>query len=310
MTISTTKNKIQYTGDGTTTLFIYDFLVPLASDMLVTVDGAEIASGFTINGAGDPSGGNVTFTVAPVDQVVIVLFRAVPLTQEMDLRPYDAFPADAVEDAFDRLTMMIQDVQELVSRAISASITLPEGTTLVWPDYIAGHGVQWAAEEIQLENTATPLATIVADATAQAQAASVSASSALISEINADDSETRAQEWAENPEDIPVTTGPDKFSALHWAEKAKSAVTDIPIANQIVYTDTPGWGVAEVQAALDHIGANFAVQGASYLKSETYSNSEVYAKGETYSQAEVDTLDAIIVTNATDTAVAMAIALG
>lgn len=31
----------------------------------------------------------------------------------------------------------------------------------------------------------------------------------------------RAQEWAENPEDDPVTTGPDAFSALHWAAKAE-----------------------------------------------------------------------------------------
>lgn len=37
----------------------------------------------------------------------------------------------------------------------------------------------------------------------------------------ASDSALLAQKWASNPEDVPVTTIPDKFSALHWAEKAR-----------------------------------------------------------------------------------------
>ncbi|MDM9629548.1 hypothetical protein QTL95_27055 [Rhizobium sp. S152] len=51
-----------------------------------------------------------------------------------------------------------------------------------------------------------------------AQEANDSAESAAISETN-------AQKWATNPEDTPVTTGPDKFSAYHWAQKAAAAVT-------------------------------------------------------------------------------------
>ena len=33
----------------------------------------------------------------------------------------------------------------------------------------------------------------------------------------------KAEEWAQNPEDTPVETGPDQFSALHWAAKAEAA---------------------------------------------------------------------------------------
>jgi hypothetical protein len=32
---------------------------------------------------------------------------------------------------------------------------------------------------------------------------------------------TKANEWAENPEGVPVETGPDQFSALHWSAKAQ-----------------------------------------------------------------------------------------
>ncbi|RLC09106.1 MAG: hypothetical protein DRI24_22335, partial [Deltaproteobacteria bacterium] len=120
MTISTTKNKIQYIGDGVTTTFIYDFLVPSDDDMVVTFDGARVSSGYTVTGSGDPVGGTVIFDTAPsapvegASEAIIVLVRSVPQTQEMDLRPYDAFPADTVEGAFDKLTLITQDLQEQV----------------------------------------------------------------------------------------------------------------------------------------------------------------------------------------------------
>lgn len=37
-------------------------------------------------------------------------------------------------------------------------------------------------------------------------------------------SATLAGKWATEAEDVPVTTGPDKFSAFHWAQKAASVV--------------------------------------------------------------------------------------
>jgi hypothetical protein len=43
--------------------------------------------------------------------------------------------------------------------------------------------------------------------------------SASISATNASASETKAQQWAENPEDVPVEPG--EFSAYHWAKKAE-----------------------------------------------------------------------------------------
>ena len=36
-----------------------------------------------------------------------------------------------------------------------------------------------------------------------------------------------AEAWAENPEDVPVETGPNKFSALHWAAKAAASAASI-----------------------------------------------------------------------------------
>ena len=37
----------------------------------------------------------------------------------------------------------------------------------------------------------------------------------------------KAEEWAQNPEDTPVETGPDQFSALHWAAKAEAVAAQV-----------------------------------------------------------------------------------
>ena len=53
-----------------------------------------------------------------------------------------------------------------------------------------------------------------------------SANSAAISEKNALASETKAYQWAENPEDVPVEDG--KYSAYHWARKAENIAVSPP----------------------------------------------------------------------------------
>lgn len=46
------------------------------------------------------------------------------------------------------------------------------------------------------------------------------ATAAALSETNAATSEGKALDWATEDEDVPVETGPDQFSAFHWAQKA------------------------------------------------------------------------------------------
>ena len=121
MTVSSTINKSTYIADGVTTVFAYNWLLPSVSDMEVWFENIEQPSGWTVLGAGDPNGGTVTFDVAPVDQTEITLLRSIAIDQEMDLRPYDPFPADTVEDAFDKLTLICQDIQEQVDRSLKAA---------------------------------------------------------------------------------------------------------------------------------------------------------------------------------------------
>ena len=70
-------------------------------------------------------------------------------------------------------------------------------------------------------NAATAAGKSAQDAAASAGQAATSASDAATSSEAAAQSSVKAREWAEKAEDTPVETG--KYSALHWAEKSRSA---------------------------------------------------------------------------------------
>lgn len=57
--------------------------------------------------------------------------------------------------------------------------------------------------------------------------AQTSEDNAATSETNAAASEAKAEDWAVEVEDTPVETGPDEFSALHWAAKAAATAAAI-----------------------------------------------------------------------------------
>jgi len=77
-----------------------------------------------------------------------------------------------------------------------------------------------AAEQSAIEAAASAAEAFVSENNASSSAtdSSNSASASLASE-------NKAEEWAQNPEDVPVETGPDQFSALHWAAKAEELST-------------------------------------------------------------------------------------
>jgi hypothetical protein len=62
-----------------------------------------------------------------------------------------------------------------------------------------------------------------AAALASEQAAAASESAAGASETAAEAARDKASEWADKAEDSPVETGPDRFSAFHWSEKAAAS---------------------------------------------------------------------------------------
>ncbi|HGN8793824.1 TPA: hypothetical protein ACK1ZR_003747 [Klebsiella michiganensis] len=115
MTVSTEVDHNDYTGNGVTTSFPYTFRIFTKTDLMVqVVDLNEnitvltLDTDYSVTGAGAYSGGSVVLPSPLENGWQISISRELPATQETDLRNQGKFFAEVHEDAFDKLTMLIQ----------------------------------------------------------------------------------------------------------------------------------------------------------------------------------------------------------
>ena len=141
MSVSSTNNKVSFSGNGSTNAFAYNFKIFADADLEVIIrasDGAEtiktLTTHYTVSGAGNDAGGTVTFTSGntPASGQTVVIRRNLSLTQGTDYVENDPFPANSHEDGLDRLTFIAQGAQEQIDRSFKVSktnsITTPEFT--------------------------------------------------------------------------------------------------------------------------------------------------------------------------------------
>lgn len=117
MTVSTEVDHNDYTGNGTTTNFDYNFRVFKRTDLVVSVLDLDnnltvltLDTDYTVTGAGGYNGGKVILSAPLGNGWKISISRNLPLTQDTDLRNQGSFFPEVHEDAFDKLTMLIQQV--------------------------------------------------------------------------------------------------------------------------------------------------------------------------------------------------------
>ena len=133
MTVSSTTVKNSYSGNGSTTQFAYGYKIFADSDLIVIIrvnsTGTEtvktLTTHYTVAGAGDASGGSITFTSGntPASGETVVIIREVPQTQAIDYIANDPFPAESHEEGLDRATMTTQQMQEELDRSFKVSRT-------------------------------------------------------------------------------------------------------------------------------------------------------------------------------------------
>ncbi len=132
MTVSSTTVKNSYSGNGSTTQFAYGYKIFADSDLIVIIRSAAgtetvktLTTHYTVSGAGDASGGSITFTSGntPASGQTVVIIREVPQTQAIDYIANDPFPAESHEEGLDRATMTIQQMQEELDRSFKVSKT-------------------------------------------------------------------------------------------------------------------------------------------------------------------------------------------
>lgn len=125
MTVSTVVDHNDYTGNGVTKSFPYTFRIFKKTDLTVSViDLSEnitvlvLDTDYTVTNAGGYNGGSVVLTTPLANGWQISISRELEPTQETDLRNQGKFFAEVHEDAFDKLTMLIQQVASMFRLAL------------------------------------------------------------------------------------------------------------------------------------------------------------------------------------------------
>ncbi|HGH4637342.1 TPA: right-handed parallel beta-helix repeat-containing protein [Enterobacter bugandensis] len=125
MTVSTVVDHNDYTGNGVTTSFPYTFRIFKKTDLTVSVINLDetisvlvLDTDYTVTNAGGYNGGNVLLTSPLASGWQISIARDLEPTQETDLRNQGKFFAEVHEDAFDKLTMLIQQVGSMFRLAL------------------------------------------------------------------------------------------------------------------------------------------------------------------------------------------------
>ncbi|MDA0304931.1 MAG: hypothetical protein O3B76_01405 [Proteobacteria bacterium] len=126
--------RIQFTGDGTQTLFTFPFPIFKDVDLAVYEDTTPktLTTHYTVLGAGNSAGGSATFLVAPANGVIVTLKRQLAIQRTSDFQESGEFRSKVINDELDTLTASLQQVDDDVSRSLrlgatdtAASLELP-----------------------------------------------------------------------------------------------------------------------------------------------------------------------------------------
>jgi hypothetical protein len=186
MTISSETTKSgPYTGNGSTTVFAYSFLVYDQADLevvlTVTATGVEtiqtISTHYSVSGVG-ASSGNVTMETAPTSAQTLTIRRVQALTQGTDLTNQGAYVGETHERVFDETIQKLQQVNEVVDRSVRVSVSQStSGIDFTLPAPTASTVLAvWNAAADGLE--AGPTASAISSAQTYATNASASATTA------------------------------------------------------------------------------------------------------------------------------------
>tara|TARA_R110002126_G_scaffold73771_2_gene183968 strand:+ start:697 stop:2052 length:1356 start_codon:yes stop_codon:yes gene_type:complete len=142
VTVSSITNKQSYNGNGTQSVFAYTFKIFADTDIKVYVGTSlkTLSTHYTLSGVGIAGGGNVTFTAGNFPAAGtgnVTILRSLALTQGVDLVNYGRFDAEVIEAQYDKLTMMVQQLQEQADRTIRFSTTVSDAGGVEITDTVA-----------------------------------------------------------------------------------------------------------------------------------------------------------------------------
>jgi hypothetical protein len=163
MTISSTISRTSTDGDGSAVNFSFPYLFFNQNDLTVilvnettNVETTQtITTHYTVTGAGVAAGGTVIMGTAPTTNQKLVIQRNEQYTQTLDLVENDPFPSDLVEQQFDTLTMLTQQLKTLSDRSVKLSDGDFSGANPTLATPVANAYILWDAAGTALTSSST-----------------------------------------------------------------------------------------------------------------------------------------------------------
>ena len=103
--------KVSYTGDGTTTEYVFSFPFFQVADVHAALDNVTLVNGYTVVPNDDFTGGRVIFTIAPNNGAAIDIFRQISLSRVIDYQPTEKIDPEDLNDDFNFLLAAFQDLR-------------------------------------------------------------------------------------------------------------------------------------------------------------------------------------------------------
>lgn len=249
--INTSETRIIFNGTGVATDFPYSFKIINDTDvkvMTVDPDGTEtvLDSDYYVDVTaskviypGYPPGEEPAESERPPVLPTgwqLVVYRDIPITQEANLG--NVWPFNVIEDALDKITMILQNIYDGFKRSFKVSQSAPADIDIYVP-IEANKALKWNANGTQIVTTVDPADVLPQAqnllqqtteqaniATNKANAAAESALSAADSEVNAETAMEQARAWAESltsPDNQTDNDSPTRqtMSSKKWALLAK-----------------------------------------------------------------------------------------
>lgn len=287
MTISSETRRVgPYTGNSVTTAFPFTFRVFTAADVAVvktSLLGVEstllINADYSIALNADQSanpGGTVTYPLAGALLAAgehLTLLGSLPAVQGTDITNTGGFYPEVVEDALDYVTILIQQLKEVVARAFVSAVSTT-GTPITLPAPVANLFLKWNAAATNLENTnpyaspaltgtpTAPTAAALTNTTQLATTAFVTAADAVVSAATASSLALKAP--LASPALTGVPSAPTASAGTNTTQIATTAFTRQEITALIASAPATLDTLNELAAALG-ADPNFATTMATAL---------------------------------------------
>jgi len=178
MTVQNDYLPIREAGDGIEKSFDFQFKIISETDLLVKLadsvtgvlsDALVLNVDYTVAINTITEGGTVTYTTAPPSGQDSFIQRAVALTQNVDIPTNGVFKETQMENALDRIVLMIQQLQEELNRTAQSAPT--DTDDLEFPPALSNRFIGWNLAGDALENkTLSDAGTLVKASTAEAEA--------------------------------------------------------------------------------------------------------------------------------------------